>query len=86
MFLKIIKKMQTENIKAIRIKDKAADDYNEVRVRPWVKVGSNFGVDSESVLASRALCEANRMGGELFFLVPPWDRWWAIYSNFYFFG
>ncbi|KAJ6582825.1 FAD/NAD-P-binding domain-containing protein [Mycena sp. CBHHK59/15] len=30
-FMKILKKMQTENIKAIKIKDKAADDYNEHR-------------------------------------------------------
>ncbi|KAJ7796872.1 FAD/NAD-P-binding domain-containing protein [Mycena olivaceomarginata] len=30
-FLRIIKKMQTENIKSMRIKDKAADDYNEHR-------------------------------------------------------
>ncbi|KAJ7243363.1 FAD/NAD-P-binding domain-containing protein [Mycena haematopus] len=30
-FMKIIKKMQTENIKAIRIKHKAADDFNEHR-------------------------------------------------------
>jgi hypothetical protein len=29
-FMKIIKKMQTENIKSMKIKDKAADDYNEV--------------------------------------------------------
>ncbi|KAJ7677213.1 FAD/NAD-P-binding domain-containing protein [Mycena rosella] len=30
-FMKIIKKMQMENITAIKIKDKAADDYNEHR-------------------------------------------------------
>ncbi|KAJ7349078.1 FAD/NAD-P-binding domain-containing protein [Mycena albidolilacea] len=30
-FLRIIKKMQTENIKSMRIKDKAAADYNEHR-------------------------------------------------------
>jgi hypothetical protein len=29
--MKIIKKMQIENIKSIKIKDKAADDYNEHR-------------------------------------------------------
>ncbi|CAK5280944.1 unnamed protein product [Mycena citricolor] len=31
MFLKIIKKLQMENITAIKIKDKAADDFNEHR-------------------------------------------------------
>ncbi|KAJ6488487.1 FAD/NAD-P-binding domain-containing protein [Mycena vitilis] len=57
-FMKIIKKMQRENIKSMKIKDKAADDFNEhrelyVKRTAWVGPCSSWfkrGPDAEPML------------------------------------
>jgi hypothetical protein len=74
-FLRIIKKMQTENIKSMRIKDKAADDYNEVCSTQSVNA---IAVDVGNDLAPGTLRETNCLGREMFLLVPPWYRWLVI--------